>query len=122
MIEDYLVCPPHSHLCDVQSRWGHHRYALVVEKGKPRGVVPATALRGLGEDERADPDYTVEKALLSVSRCSEDDSIGYVGAKLLRDQAFAAVVYRKNSVVGVAPLLDILQWLISPPALVNVSP
>jgi hypothetical protein len=113
MTRHFLICHPTSHLCDLKARWESlHEIAIVIADGSPKGVLPATVITNVRPSDRDDPTCTAQGALLPISRCSQSDSLGYIGAKILRENTYAAIVHEDEMVVGVAVLLDILQALL----------
>jgi predicted transcriptional regulator len=112
MTTNFIVCAPTSHLCDLQTRWRPRlSFAIVVDNGKAIGAIPSAAVVD-SQIDRHDPKHIAEHALQAISRCSEGDSLGYAGAKLLQERASAAVVCRDDTLLGVAALFDILQALL----------
>lgn len=112
MTTNFIVCAPTSHLSEVKARWRpRHGFAIVVDNGKAIGAIPSAAVAD-SQIDRHDPKCIAEHALQAISRCSEEDSLGYAGAKLLQEKTCAAIVCRDDTLLGVAALFDILQALL----------
>lgn len=112
MTKDFVVCTPTRHLCDLQAQWRpNHRFAVVMDDGKAIGAIPSAAITQTQID-RFDPMCIAKNALLAVSHCSEQDSLGAVGAKILREGTYAAIACHDETPLGVAALLDVLQALL----------
>lgn len=88
-----------------------HRYALVIDEGRLRGIVTLTDIRGVDEDRRAETDLAAIMTPFPLATAAPDMPatavINLLGARGLR----VAPVMEGGTVIGVIEREDIIRYL-----------